>query len=364
MIRPEDRPLAALLGTWLEAGQLTTAQWQFLISQELADSVRAQAWGLSPETVRDHLQQRLSWLTVLLPVHPHLPLPPAPLATYLPLYWYLWLPLALRLHQARQHQPAPLIQGILAGQGTGKTTLAAILSQILGVMGCPTATLSLDDLYKTWQERQQIQQRDPRLRWRGPPGTHDLDLGLTTLDRIRQADGRPLALPRFDKALHQGQGDRTTPVLVRGVEILLFEGWFVGVEPIPMERFDQAPAPISSQADRQFARDMNRQLAAYQPLWQRLDRLLLLLPRDYRQAQHWRQQAEHQLRAAGRGGMDRQTVREFVEYFWRSLHPELFITPLTQRGDLVDLVIEVDSYRYPRAIYSPPRPPSQQGLGG
>ncbi len=348
MISRADSHLATLLSTWLEAGRLTADQWQDLITWELADPKRARAWGLTPETVREHIQLRLGWLTYLPQVHRSMPLPATPLATYLPLYWGLWLPLALRLSQARRQQRQPLIQGILAVQGTGKTTLAAILSQLLGVMGCPTATLSLDDLYKTWGDRQQLQQIDPRLRWRGPPGTHDLELGLATLDGIRQADAQAtIELPRFDKSLYQGQGDRATPVLVKGVEILLFEGWFVGVEPIPMEQFDQAPAPISSPGDRQFARDMNGQLAAYQPLWQRLDRLMLLIPSDYRYSQQWRQQAE------GKGGMDGATVAEFVQYFWRSLHPELFITPLKQRGDRVDLVIEVDSERYPRAIYLP-----------
>ncbi|MFM7470410.1 MAG: glycerate kinase [Nodosilinea sp.] len=356
MSSPEDRHLGDLLSTWLARGHLTTDQWQSLIGWELADPRRAQAWGLTPATIRDEIQGRLQWLTLLPQVHPSMPLPVAPLTSYLPLYWRLWLPLALYLRQLRRQQSSPLIQGILAGQGTGKTTLAGILSQLLGVMGCETATLSLDDLYKTWPERQQLQQIDPRLRWRGPPGTHDLELGLITLDSIGRADPQvTIALPRFDKALHQGQGDRTTPVLVQGIEILLFEGWFVGVEPIPTERFDQAPEPIYTQAHRQFARDMNSQLAAYQPLWQRLDRLLLLLPADYRYSRRWRQQAEHRLQAEGRGAMDEGTVAEFVDYFWRSLHPELFITPLKQRGDRVDLVIEVDSERYPQAIYSPKR---------
>jgi len=37
-------------------------------------------------------------------------------------------------------------QGILGGQGTGKTTLAAMLSLILGQLGYHTLSLSLDDL--------------------------------------------------------------------------------------------------------------------------------------------------------------------------------------------------------------------------
>jgi D-glycerate 3-kinase len=46
-------------------------------------------------------------------------------------------------------------------------------------------------------------------------------------------------------------------------------------------------------------------------------------------------------------------VEQFVEYFWRSLHPELFITPLTQEPGWVDLVIEVGVDHRPERVYSP-----------
>jgi pantothenate kinase-related protein Tda10 len=44
---------------------------------------------------------------------------------------------------------------------------------------------------------------------------------------------------------------------------------------------------------------------------------------------------------------------EFVEYFWKSLHPELFITPLTRNPDWVNLVIEINPDHSIGAIYQP-----------
>ena len=35
--------------------------------------------------------------------------------------------------------------------------------------------------------------------------------------------------------------------------------------------------------------------------------------------------------AAGKTGLSAAEIRDFVLYFWKALHPELFITPLTQR---------------------------------
>lgn len=346
--------IAPLLTSHLAGNPLDEAQLQQLLAWELADPQRAAAWGITPANGMAQLQERLHWLQTLAPHHSALPLPPAPLEQYLGLYWRLWLPLALTLKQARDELKAPLIQGVLGGQGTGKTTLTLILQHLLGGMGYRAVGLSLDDLYKTYRDRQQLVQSDPRLRWRGPPGTHDIDLGLATVAHIRSAAaGEAVPLPRFDKSMHGGEGDRTDPEWVQDVDILLFEGWFLGARPTDPAQFDQAPDPISSEADRQFARDMNAQLATYLPLWDCLDRLMVLCPADYRLSKQWRKDAEHQMKAQGKTGMSDATIDEFVEYFWRALHPELFITPLKADSEHVNLVVEIDCDRTPRAIYSP-----------
>ncbi len=136
------------------------------------------------------------------------------------------------------------------------------------------------------------------------------------------------------------------------MDILLFEGWFVGVRPINPQDFDSAPPPIFTDEDRQFARDMNRQLQKYLPLWQLLDSLIVLYPTDYRCSLTWRKQAEQQMIAAGKPGMSESEIEEFVNYFWRSLHSELFIKPLIKSAELVDLVIEINSDRSFGKIYS------------
>jgi D-glycerate 3-kinase len=264
--------------------------------------------------------------------------------------WDLWLPLGIKLATQRQNLGRPLIQGILGGQGTGKTTMSKVLGLILQELGYRCLSLSLDDLYKTYGDRLILTQQDPRLIWRGPPGTHDVDLGLNLLDHIRRGEN-PVIVPRFDKSAYAGAGDRTTPEIVTDVDIVLFEGWFVGVRPIEPEEFAIAPAPIVTPEDRKFASDMNRQLRDYLPLWDRLDSLILLYPTDYRCSLEWRKQAERQMIAAGKSGMTELEVAEFVNYFWRSLHPELFIKPLV-KSPTVDLVIEIHSDHTFGAVYS------------
>ena len=365
----------------LAVGQTPTASmWQQLATEALELPQWLEVFGLTSTQVEEVIQARspsqesnraavgLAHLfqTTFLDIHSLLSIHPSPKkpsqeapeisqAKILSSLYNLWLPLALQLATCRQQMNRPFIQGILGGQGTGKTTLAAVLSLILAQLGYRTLSLSLDDLYKTYSERQRLQQTDPRLIWRGPPGTHDIELGRELLDQLRSSHHNELiCVPRFDKSAWGGAGDRTTSKQVKGIDLVLFEGWFVGVRPINPARFDSpTPAPIATADDRAFARDMNQQLQHYLPLWERLDRLMVLYPVDYRLSQQWRRQAEHQMIATGKSGMTDLQVDRFVEYFWKSLHPELFITPLTRNPRYVDLVVEINPDHSIGAIYRP-----------
>ncbi|MBG1265019.1 glycerate kinase [Nostoc sp. WHI] len=308
----------------------------------LADKLRARAFGITPENVGEVIEERSHLLKSILPAFSQFcqttfHVEPKEMLQVL---WDLWLPLGIKLASGHQQLGRPLIQGILGGQGTGKTTMCKILSLILDQLGYRTLSLSLDDLYKTYSDRLLLTQQDPRLIWRGPPGTHDIDLGLNVLDQIRQLQS-PVIVPRFDKSVYGGAGDRTTSEIITGVDIVLFEGWFVGVRPIDADVFDTAPPPILTNEDRAFALDINLRLHDYLPLWERLDSLIVLCPTDYRYSLEWRKQAEQQMITAGKSGMSNAEIEQFVNYFWRSLHPELFIKPLVKDATAVDMVIEI-----------------------
>lgn len=326
-----------------------------LTQQWLAVPAQTHAFGIEEAHCRAWVDQLLDRYQEVFPsfcevCQQTLKISPYPISTL----WNLWLPLALNLAHLRNTLQRPIIQGVLGGQGTGKTTLATILTAMLTQMGYRVCGLSIDDLYKTYADRQNLMKHDPRLQWRGPPGTHDIELGLKVLRQIKQPDRTgPIAIPRFDKSLHGGAGDRTDPDRIEGADIVLFEGWFVGARPADPAVFDQAPPPITTAADRQFARDTNVRLHEYLPLWDELDRLMVLYPTDYRLSQQWRQQAEHKMKATGKAGMSDDEIQIFVEYFWRSLHPDLFITPLLHQPEHVDLVVEVNPDRSIRTIYRP-----------
>jgi D-glycerate 3-kinase len=352
---PSGKPLGSILSAWITEQSISIELQQQLEAMLLADRRQAKAFGITPDNVSAIVDQRLHQVRSIYPTlcstcRDQLGWATCPLDWL----WTLWLPLATLIAHWHEEQGNTLIQGILGGQGTGKSTLALILAHILNRLGRQVCRLSLDDLYNPYADRLQLQQHDPRFRWRGPPGTHDVDLGLMTLQQLRQADAhQPVQVPRFDKSAQNGAGDRTQPDWVSGVDIVLFEGWFVGVRPIDPSQFETAPPPIETAADRAFARDVNARLQNYLPLWQQLDRLIVLLPEDYHLSQQWRRQAEQQMIASGRSGMSDADIDAFVEYFWRSLHPELFITPLVEDARYVDLVIEINADHLPSAVYRP-----------
>jgi D-glycerate 3-kinase len=266
--------------------------------------------------------------------------------------WQVWLPLALELARWRALQPAPLIVGFLGGQGTGKTTLTELLALILAELGHTTLSFSLDDFYLPYADRQVLQAADPRLIDRGPPGTHDVPRLHRALGQLQRGEF-PVLLPRFDKSAHQGAGDRAGFETVKTADIVLFEGWFVGARPVAPFMFETAPEPIHTAADRAFAEDMNMALHAYLPLWDQLDRLIVLHVPEYQLSQTWRLQAEHRMIAQGKPGMDDQAIAAFVTYFWQALHPQLFIDPLVTEPGWVDLVIQINADHLPDRVYRP-----------
>ncbi|MDJ0556327.1 MAG: glycerate kinase [Microcoleaceae cyanobacterium MO_207.B10] len=329
----------------LQQGKLLgNKAWQILEAAELIDEKRALVFDITSANVKEVIKQRsLLFQSVIIDANK---LPLADNNNFQTL-WHLWLPLAMKLAKECQQLNLPLIYGILGSQGTGKTTLAKILILIIAKLGYNAITISLDDIYKTYAERQLLQKQDSRLIWRGPPGTHDISLGVEVLDKLRQSgdklSGYLISIPRFNKSLFNGAGDRIKPDQVSNVDIILFEGWFVGVRPINDTIFDNPPLPIITEADRKFARDMNLKLTEYLPLWERLDRLMVLYPTDYRFSKQWRQQAEQEMISSGKSGMKDNEVEQFVEYFWKALHPELFIKPLIENPEFVDLVIEINA---------------------
>ncbi len=193
-----------------------------------------------------------------------------------------WTDLARAIVAWRSSAGAPIVIGICGAQGSGKSTLAKLLKLLIEGDGTWRAEyLSLDDLYLSHAERLRLATDvHPLLATRGVPGTHDVALGIRTIDALTSGDaGTSVALPSFDKSTD----DRVAPSLwsqvSAPVDIILFEGWCVGALP----QSDESLAdPINAlerdeDGDGHWRGYVNEQLAGpYRTLFDRLDHLVYL----------------------------------------------------------------------------------------
>src|SRR5512138_343746 len=98
----------------------------------------------------------------------------------------VWSPLVRMLSDAvAASSPRPRVIAISGAQGSGKTTLAALLTTALVERGIRAMTCSLDDFYYPRADRLELSRAvHPLLLTRGVPGTHDVELCLRVLDAI------------------------------------------------------------------------------------------------------------------------------------------------------------------------------------
>ena len=225
------------------------------------------------------------------------------------------------LDAARALPAATPVFAITGLQGSGKSTLAAQLVAAAGAEGLRAVTLSIDDVYLTRADRERLAREvHPLLATRGPPGTHDLPLALATLDALRE--GRPTALPRFDKLADERLPPSRWPQMNGHVDLVVFEGWFLKT---PAEPDASLAAPLNAlereeDPDGRWRRRCNEALARdYPALWQRIDALWFLRGPGFDVVPEWRWQQEQALQAAepGRTGMRRGEIERFVQFYER-----------------------------------------------
>ena len=256
---------------------------------------------------------------------------------------YLWCVGRLERHRRREEtsqksdergSPArPLVVGLTAPQGCGKTTLVAALAFLFARRGVSAASASIDDVYLTGAEQEAVAAANPGnalLRYRGNAGTHDVGLALDTLRALRginAAATRGVAVPRYDKTARGGRGDRaareTWPEVTAPLDIVLFEGWMLGFE--PAADAEAAAAHPDLPAVNARLRD-----DAYGAMHALVDDWIVVRVEDTRWVNKWRLEAEQEARRAGRPTLTDTEVADFVRRFMPAY--DLYADALYARG--------------------------------
>ncbi len=275
--------------------------------------------------------------------------------------WFAGLATELLAHQKGANRP--FLVGLHGAQGSGKTTLAACLTHLLcDVHQCLTITLSLDDFYLSQADRQQLASNvHPLLATRGVPGTHDLPLLLSTIDKLRNGD-LPVAIAQFNKASDDRFAEADWPVIDQQPKIIIIEGWCMGALPEidnalstpinPLEQFEDAEADWRQYVNQQLAGD-------YQNLFSLIDYWLMLKAPDFDCIYHWRLEQEQALAAQVDAAdhiaiMDAPELARFIQFYQRLTEHCLHTLP-----SRMDTVLELNSHRQIIALHRPNQPNTQ-----
>ncbi|KIP04100.1 hypothetical protein PHLGIDRAFT_110071 [Phlebiopsis gigantea 11061_1 CR5-6] len=249
----------------------------------------------------------------------------------------------LALHRERQAGRSaipPLFVAVQGPQGSGKTFLTTRLRDALiaSPHSLSVVVLSIDDLYLPHDQLVAVAKAYPEnrlLQGRGQPGTHDVKLGNEIIARLKRSNEQahrddPINIPRFDKSLFGGEGDRVKGTSVTGpVDVVVFEGWCVGFYPTSQEEIDrrfELPVPSLS-ADffsaRNFRKkdihEINERLGEFPNWWSYFDTFIQIKPVEnhpYDYIYTWRLQQEHNMKSANGGkGMTDEQVEKFVDRY-------------------------------------------------
>lgn len=255
-----------------------------------------------------------------------------------------------RVHRADRQ---PLVVGLQAPQGAGKTTIGTRLLAALPELGLRGASVSIDDFYLTRAEQLALAAAhpgNPYLEHRGYPGTHDIELGERTLAALRDlATGRSLRVPVYDKSRHGGRGDRAPESDWREVagplDLVIVEGWMLGFEPVAEARLPDSRLSLP-----------NRALADYDRWYRHLDAFIVLRPLDWNYVVKWRVEAEENMKAQGKPGLSREAIEDYVRRFLPAYALWAGRAPARIRRDQT-LVVDIDEQR--RAVPAPTSPRRQ-----
>ena len=251
-----------------------------------------------------------------------------------------------RIARARR----PYLLGLSGLQGSGKSTLAREMKLQAEARGWPTEVLSLDDFYYSRSDRELLaHQIHPLLRTRGVPGTHEIELLLSVLAALSEASEKlPVDYPRFDK----GRDTRVTPSrwprVTRPPKLVILEGWALGLRPQLQAALDE---PINSlerdeDPDGSWRHWVNKQLRGYQPLWRKLDALIVLHAPNWEVVSKWRSEQEEELLARNAPlAMDAQAMVRFLAHYERLSRHALATLPA-----LADTSVEYDDERHVLAL--------------
>lgn len=232
------------------------------------------------------------------------------------------------------------VVGVAGPQGSGKTTLV----RAYAAFHPATAHFSLDDVYLDAAERRMIAAAvHPLFATRGPPGTHNLQLLVDTLDAWQAADpDSHTPLPAFDKVTDNPVPRASRPVFEGRPQLILIDGWCLGATPQAASELETPINDLEAHEDERgkWRRSVDEQLTlAYPMAFQRLDAILYLRAPSFEIILDWRCEQEEGLLGRNLTQADRWRINRFIQHY------ERVTRHMMAGGRRADVEVQLDSRR-------------------
>ncbi len=236
-----------------------------------------------------------------------------------------YIPISFWIEKKYKEKGKTLFLGISGGQGSGKTTVTAILKIILRkYFKRKVYTVSIDDFYKTLNERNQMSRTIHSLfKTRGVPGTHDINLIKKLFNFIKRNKFQEFKLPRFDKSIDDRFKKKYWNTIKKRPEILILEGWCIGAKPQSNYLIRKSINILERKEDKDFIwrNYVNKKLKMeYKKIFTMLDHIIFMKVPNFNMVFKWRLLQENKLKKKtylNRKIMSHIQIKRFVMFYQR-----------------------------------------------
>ena len=255
-----------------------------------------------------------------------------------------YLPISRMIKDEYLKKEKTKIIGLSGGQGTGKSTISNILKIILKeAYGLETVIFSIDDFYKTFNERKIMSKKiSPLFITRGVPGTHDTKILYNCIKNLKGNKFKKFKIPKFDKSIDDRAPKNKWLYVKKKPNIVIFEGWCVGIMAQKKKDLTNPVNKLEKQRDDKkiWRQKVNFELRRnYKKIFNLIDKLIFLKVPSFKYVFKWRLLQEKKLRITAKGNktMSDKQIRNFIMYYERLTKHMLKILPKS-----ADAVIKID----------------------
>ncbi len=235
-----------------------------------------------------------------------------------------YIPISQRIFREHYKDKKTKIIALTGGQGSGKSTISKILKIILKQgFGLNTVIFSIDDFYKTFDEREKMSKKVSSLfLTRGVPGTHDTKLLFRCLKNLTKSNFKRLKIPRFDKSTDNRMSKNKWQKINLKPNIIIFEGWCIGVGPQKNKDLLSPINTLEKEEDKKkiWRNRVNKELKNdYKKIFNLVDKFIFLKVPSFKHVYKWRLLQEKKLRLTGKGKktMSDNQIKRFIMFYER-----------------------------------------------